>query len=90
MLLSHSVYLSLPQDKFFQGLSFIIMAVFAFTAMTISLILPDSRNTVQPQTPADVQAMFDQKRRFRFRRANLRPAQYKAADDGEVELQKVV
>lgn len=85
---SLSTPLLLYLDKFFQGLSFIIMAVFAFTAMTISLILPDSRNTVQPETPADVQAMFDQKRRFRFGRANLRLAQYKGTDDGKLELQK--
>lgn len=62
------------------------MAVFAFIAGSIILILPDTINAVQPESPADLQILFEQKRRFNFgRRKNtfgkdLRP------DDKQVEL----
>ncbi|KAJ8032335.1 Organic cation transporter-like protein [Holothuria leucospilota] len=73
-------------DKFFNGLAFIIMAVFAFIAGLIILILPDTRNVVQPESPADLQILFEQKRRFSFGRRKNTFGQNLTTDDKEVEL----
>ncbi|KAJ8032333.1 Organic cation transporter-like protein [Holothuria leucospilota] len=73
-------------DKFFNGLAFIIMAVFAFIAGSIILILPDTRNAVQPESPADLQILFEQKRRFHFGKRKNTFDQNLTTDDIQVEL----
>lgn len=64
------------------------MAAFALIAMMIVLFLPDTRNTVQPELPADVQAIFDQKWRLRLGRGKQRRDQNIAIDDNMVQLER--
>lgn len=75
-------------NKLFHGLAFLIMAIFAFIAMVIALFLPDTRNTIQPETPADVQTMFDQKWRLRLGRRKQTRDQNIAFEDNIVQLER--
>lgn len=65
------------------------MAVFAFVAGSITLILPDTRNVAQPESPTDLQILFDQKRRFRFGRRHSTFGQNRTIDDEQVELKGI-
>ncbi|XP_071835101.1 organic anion transporter 3-like [Apostichopus japonicus] len=51
-------------DKFVPDLSFMIMTASAFLAAFLCLYLPETKNTVQPETPEDLQILFDSKTLF--------------------------
>lgn len=50
------------QDKFVLNLPFIIMATASMIASGLCFLLPETLNTVQPETPADLQLLFDSRR----------------------------
>ncbi|KAJ8032204.1 Solute carrier family 22 member 8 [Holothuria leucospilota] len=56
------------KNKFVPNLAFMTISACAFIGAGLSLFLPESVRTTQPDTPADLQNLFDTKRRFRRNR----------------------
>lgn len=59
-------------NKFFNNFSFVVMAICSFLGAGLCLLLPETSNTVQPETPADLQVLFDTKRLRKFGRGKPR------------------
>ncbi|PIK49230.1 putative solute carrier family 22 member 5-like [Apostichopus japonicus] len=59
---SLAVPLLIYLDKFVLNLPFIIMATASMIASGLCFLLPETLNTVQPETPADLQLLFDSRR----------------------------
>ncbi|KAJ8032180.1 Solute carrier family 22 member 6-A [Holothuria leucospilota] len=55
-----------PMDKFVSNLSLIFMTSTSFVSAFLCLFLPETLNTTQPETPADLKILFETRRVFSF------------------------
>uniref|UniRef100_UPI00398049E6 hypothetical protein n=1 Tax=Salmonella sp. s54395 TaxID=3159664 RepID=UPI00398049E6 len=55
-------------DKLVPNLSFMVMITSTFLATILCLFLPETKNTIQPENPEDLQKLFDSKRLFACQR----------------------